>query len=88
MSGLTRRQLLSSLPALALAPRALVAQPSRAAQTTGGAPPIRVRSLNHFGIAVSDPKRSVDFYQGLFGMPVQARAGTTTILRLGTSLYI
>ena len=39
--------------------------------------------INHFGLAVSDPKRSVDFYQGLFGMPVQARVDTTTILRVG-----
>ena len=92
MSGLTRRQLLSSLPALAFAPRALVAQPSTglvaqpfmAAQGAGGSSPIRVRSLNHFGVSVSDPKRSVDFYQGLFGLPVQARVGTTTILRLGS----
>jgi catechol 2,3-dioxygenase-like lactoylglutathione lyase family enzyme len=91
MSGLTRRQLLLSLPTLAVAPRALEAQPFRAAegadasaaQSPSGSSPIRVRSLNHFGIAVSDPKRSVDFYQGLFGMPVQARVGTTTILRLG-----
>ena len=44
---------------------------------------IPVRSLNHFGIAVSDPKRSIDFYQGLFGSPIQARIGTTTILRVG-----
>jgi catechol 2,3-dioxygenase-like lactoylglutathione lyase family enzyme len=72
MSGVTRRQMLASLPALALAPRAFAADP-----------PIRVRALNHFGLAVSDPKRSIDFYQGLFGAPVQARVGTTTILRLG-----
>jgi catechol 2,3-dioxygenase-like lactoylglutathione lyase family enzyme len=48
-----------------------------------GTPPIRVRTLSHFGLAVSDPKRSIDFYQGLFGMPVQARSGETTILRVG-----
>lgn len=83
MSGLTRRQFLFSLPALAVAPRALGTQAFWTAQTAGGSPAIRVRSLNHFGIAVSDPKRSVDFYQGLFGMPVQARVGTTTILRVG-----
>src|SRR5438552_19117653 len=72
MPTLTRRQLLMSLPALALSPRAF-------AQAT----PIRVRSLNHFGIAVRDPKRSVDFYQGLFGMPVAARSGGQTIVRVG-----
>src|SRR5207244_529049 len=78
MPDLTRRQLLVSISGT------LVARPLRAALAgqAGGAP-IRVRSLNHFAIAVSDPKRSVDFYQGLFGMPAQARAGTTTILRVG-----
>ena len=72
MPELTRRQLLMSLPAFALASPAL----SQAA-------PIRTRSLNHFGIAVSDPKRSVDFYQGLFGMPVAARSEGQTIMRVG-----
>lgn len=72
MPALTRRELLLSLPALALAPRAFAQ-----------AAPIRVRSINHFAIAVTDPKRSVEFYQGLFGMPVAARSGSTTILRLG-----
>ena len=74
MSEITRRQLLMSIPALALAPSAF-------AQAAN--PAIRVRALNHFAIAVTDPKRSVDFYQGLFGMPVAARTGSTTILRLG-----
>jgi catechol 2,3-dioxygenase-like lactoylglutathione lyase family enzyme len=34
-------------------------------------------------LSVSDARRSIDFYQGLFGMPVQARQGTTTYLRIG-----
>jgi catechol 2,3-dioxygenase-like lactoylglutathione lyase family enzyme len=76
---MSRRQLLFSLPALAIAPRWLVAQPG--AQAAG--PKIRVRTLSHFGLAVSDPKRSIDFYQGLFGLPVQARSGATTMLRVG-----
>ena len=70
---LSRRALLVSLGALG----ALLGRPLRsalAAQT--GRTPIRVRTLNHFGIAVSDPRRSIDFYQELFGMPVQARMGT------------
>src|SRR5437867_9437096 len=46
-------------------------------------PPIRVRKLNHFTLRVSDVKRSVDFYQGLFGMPIQARQGSTVCLRIG-----
>ena len=76
MSEMSRRQLLLSLPVLAVARRSLGAQPAAPAA-------IRVRSLNHFGLAVSDPKRSVDFYQGLFGMPIQARIGATTLLRVG-----
>jgi catechol 2,3-dioxygenase-like lactoylglutathione lyase family enzyme len=70
---MTRRQLLLSVPALAVA-RAAAGQ--AAAQ-------IRVRTLSHFGLAVSDPKRSVDFYRNLFGLPIQARAGANTILRIG-----
>src|SRR5262249_24523562 len=68
------RQLLLSLPSLALLPRAI----ARAAQAA-----IKVRALNHMTLSVSDPKRSVEFYQGLFGMPVAARQGPTTILRIG-----
>ena len=83
MSAMSRRQLLFSLPALAWAPRSLRALPSGAAAPQAGTPPIRVRTLSHFGLAVSDPKRSVEFYQGLFGMPIQARSGTTTMLRVG-----
>lgn len=71
----SRRQLLLSLPALAAMPRSFVMPQS--------APGIRVRGLNHFGLAVSDTTRSVDFYRNLFGMPIQARSGTTTILRVG-----
>jgi catechol 2,3-dioxygenase-like lactoylglutathione lyase family enzyme len=75
MSNVSRRNLLLSLPALAIVPRAL---------TQASDPPIRVRALNHMTLAVSDPKRSLDFYQGLFGMPIQARQGATTLLRIGS----
>ena len=80
MAGLTRRRWLMTFSMFATA----VARPLGAIRASqGGSPPVRVRSLNHFGIAVSDPARSIDFYQGLFGMPVQARQGTTTLLRVG-----
>jgi catechol 2,3-dioxygenase-like lactoylglutathione lyase family enzyme len=46
-------------------------------------PQILVKALNHFTLQVSDIKRSVDFYQHLFGMPIQARQGPTVILRIG-----
>src|SRR5262245_5328734 len=74
MAEMTRRQVLSSLSALAVAPRVFAQAAPR---------PIRVRTLNHFGIAVADTKRSVEFYQGLFGLPVRARLGPTTLLQIG-----
>jgi catechol 2,3-dioxygenase-like lactoylglutathione lyase family enzyme len=74
MHEMTRRELLLSLPALALAHR-VRAQP--------GNPAIPVKALNHFSLAVSDVKRSLDFYQGLFGLPIQARQGSTVMLRIG-----
>jgi catechol 2,3-dioxygenase-like lactoylglutathione lyase family enzyme len=72
---MTRRELLLSIPALAVAPRLF---------TQGTKAPVQLKTLNHFALAVSDVKRSVDFYQGLFGMPIQARQGQTVILRIGT----
>src|SRR5436309_4192357 len=72
---ISRRRLLFSLPALMMAPAAL-------AQTSN--PPIRVKGINHVTLSVSDVKRSVDFYQGLFGMSVISRQGTTaTNLQIG-----
>jgi catechol 2,3-dioxygenase-like lactoylglutathione lyase family enzyme len=72
---LTRRGVLHSLAGLAGASR-LIAQPTTK-------PSIRVRALNHMTLFVSDPKRSLEFYQGLFGMPVQARQGDSALLRIG-----
>src|SRR5262245_2215902 len=90
MSGITRRQLLTALSVAAVSRRAVgapVDEPAaelfRAAQAGAAGPPIRVRTISHFGLAVPDPKRPVDFYQGRFGMPVQPRVDTTTILRVG-----
>ena len=34
-------------------------------------------------LTVADPHRSQEFYQGLFGLPVQARQGDSVILRIG-----
>ncbi len=72
--GMTRRAWLCSLPALALARRVFAqVQPAR----------LRVRGLHQVTLAVSDLERSLEFYQGLFGLPVQARHGATTLLRIG-----
>ena len=71
---MTRRALLLSLPALSMA-RRLVGQ-VRAA-------PLRARALQQVTLAVSDLGRSREFYQGLFGMPVQVREEAGTLLRIG-----
>jgi len=44
---------------------------------------ISLRKLHNCEIRVSDVERSVAFYQRLFGMPVQARAGDRVCLRIG-----
>ena len=46
-------------------------------------PQFRINGLSQITLTVSDVKRSLDFYQGLFGMPVQARQGSTVLLRIG-----
>lgn len=69
---ITRRQALLSLAA------------TSGVRAQSGKPPIRVRSLNHMTLTVSDRKRSVEFYQGLFGLPVQHRQGVSTGLRIGS----
>lgn len=72
---MTRRTLLLSVPMLAAASR-LLAQ--------AGGPTLAVRALNHIGIAVSDKKRSMEFYQGLFGWPIQHTQGASTGIRIGS----
>src|ERR1022692_241731 len=76
MSEITRRNLLGSFGYLALS-RGLRAQAPPTA-------PIRTKSLHHMTLNVSDPGRSLEFYQGLFGLPVQARQGALTVLRIGS----
>ncbi len=72
---ISRRQMLRSLPALAISPRVFLQGPSA---------PIEALGINHVTLSVSDVKRSIDFYQGLFGMPVISRQGTAVVnLRIG-----
>jgi catechol 2,3-dioxygenase-like lactoylglutathione lyase family enzyme len=68
-TNISRRQVLLSLPGLMMAPRLF---------SQAGNPPIRVKGINHVTLHVSDVKRSVDFYQGLFGMPIINGQGTTS----------
>jgi catechol 2,3-dioxygenase-like lactoylglutathione lyase family enzyme len=67
-----RRSFLLTLPAFAAA-RAF-------AQTPAG---FKVNGLSQIVLTVSNVKQSLDFYQGLFGMPIQARQGSTVLLRVG-----
>jgi catechol 2,3-dioxygenase-like lactoylglutathione lyase family enzyme len=73
---LTRRNLLVLLSTLVAARPSWVTAQSRK-------PPLILRRLNHATLTVSDPKRSLDFYQGLFGMPIQSRQGPTVVLQIG-----
>jgi catechol 2,3-dioxygenase-like lactoylglutathione lyase family enzyme len=45
--------------------------------------PIKLRGLSHFTLSCSDPQRSLAFYQGIFGMPIQTHQGNTPLLRIG-----
>ncbi|HEY2382205.1 MAG TPA: VOC family protein [Terriglobia bacterium] len=74
MKTISRRNLLQSLPFFAIAPRFL-------SQTSK--PVVSVKALNYFALEVSDMKRSLDFYQGLFGMPVQLHRDGGVLLRIG-----
>lgn len=49
---------------------------NKPSQPGSGPPPIAVRSLNHFTIAVADVPRAVAFYQRVFGLSTQYRQGT------------
>ena len=68
-----RREFLQMLPLLAVAPTSL-AQDSV---------PIAVQRIHSCDMRVKDVDRSVDFYQNLFGAPIQARRGETVSLRIG-----
>ena len=74
-ASIDRRSFLAALPALAMSPRLAAQVAARA--------PFRVNGLSQITLTVSDVKRSLEFYQGLFGMPVQARQGSTVLLRIG-----
>jgi catechol 2,3-dioxygenase-like lactoylglutathione lyase family enzyme len=77
MTGhLSRRSFLLSVPILAAASR-LLAQDR---------PTLTLRALNHIAIAVSDKVRSMEFYQGLFGWPINHTQGGTQGLNTGFSV--
>ena len=65
---LSRREVVTGLAAL------FAAATGSAAQSPS--PPVAARTLNHVSISVTDIKRSVDFYQSLFGMRIISQQGT------------
>lgn len=71
---INRREFLLSLSGVAVSPRILAGMGRRH---------LPVFALNHVELSVSDPQRSIEFYQGLFGMPIQARTDGKTVLRIG-----
>jgi len=75
MMTFDRRGFLVMLPAMAMTPRLFAQSPAL--------PKFRANGLSQITLTVSDVQRSLDFYQGLFGMPVQARQGSTVLLRIG-----
>ena len=80
MSQISRRSLLKSIPAMAAAS-------GFAGRVLGQAKSqLPVRSLSHATLTVSDTKRSVEFYQGLFGMGITARQGTAPSLQIGSGV--
>jgi catechol 2,3-dioxygenase-like lactoylglutathione lyase family enzyme len=70
--GMTRRELVLALSALVMARPAGGA----AAQQTAAPAPIRVRTMNHVTLSVSDVQRSVEFYQRVLGLPLVTTQGT------------
>src|SRR5262245_36554707 len=85
--SLSRRDLLGALALLVAAPAAADAAGKGSAQ--GASKPVgAVKALNHVTVFVPDVKKSVEFYQGLFGMPILTRQGASGInLSTGTGFY-
>src|SRR5438128_11336183 len=83
---MTRRQLIKSLTvaAVAAAPASAVAQKTSTIPPSTGPAPWKTVWLDHISYAVSDYKRSVDFYKNLMGWEVQNDNGKTqATLRIG-----
>lgn len=72
--NVSRRLFIGAMAALAAGPRVL----AQAAPE-----PVRAVALNHSVLSVSDPERSVEWFQGLFDMPKVAEYADATILRVG-----
>ena len=72
---ISRRQLVASLAALAVA--------GHAAEDA----PLRAISINHVTVKVPNLQRTSEFYQQFFGMPLKQHSATTHILGVGDSFF-
>lgn len=77
---LSRRELLGALALLAAAPA--VTGAAQAAKPVGA-----VTSMNHVTVFVPNVQKSVEFYQGLFGMPILTRQDAGINLSTGSGFY-
>jgi catechol 2,3-dioxygenase-like lactoylglutathione lyase family enzyme len=77
---LSRRELLGALALLAVAPA--VSDAAQAAKPVGA-----VKSMNHVTVFVPNVQKSVEFYQGLFGMPVLTKQDAGINLSTGSGFY-
>ena len=71
---MSRRAFIGTLAAVAAAPRGM-------AQTAPA--PVNLGAINHTVLHVTDPARSLEWYQGLFGMPVLGDYEDRVNLRVG-----
>ena len=77
--SLSRRELLAALAMLVAAPAAAAAQTAT--------PIAAVKSMNHVTVFVPNVQKSVDFYQGVFGMPILTKQDAGINLSTGTGFY-
>jgi hypothetical protein len=75
--GLTRRQLATALAAL-------VAGAAQAAPKDEG---LKAVTLNHVTVRVPDVRKTSQFYQEFFGMPLKQHSENTHILGVGKSFF-
>lgn len=78
--SLSRRDLLAALALLVAAPAA--ADAAQAAKPVGA-----VKAMNHVTVFVPNVQKSVDFYQGLFGMPILTKQDAGINLSTGSGFY-